>query len=126
MTGEAPSRKKSFRPHISLRKGAEMTHIKASRAARPMDRFLPLPTGLLTRGLCASGVLSPTTWDLTVEGETQPERRRRRAFGAAVCDACPVKGQCATYARACPEISGIWGGLVFDPAGDEEIWDASA
>lgn len=103
-----------------------MTHIKASRAARPMDRFLPLPTGLLMQGLCASGALSPTTWDLTVEGETRPERRRRLAFGVAVCDACPVKEQCATYARACPEISGLWGGLVFAAAGDEEIWDVSA
>jgi len=45
------------------------------------------------------------------DGERQPERDIRERKAKAVCNACPVRAECLTYAVSRPEKYGTWGGL---------------
>ena len=46
------------------------------------------------------------------EGERGPARRRRAASAREICHACPVLGQCRSYALSTAEPYGVWGGLT--------------
>ena len=45
------------------------------------------------------------------EDEARPEREIREARAKAVCQLCPVRGQCLDYALGNSIRYGIWGGL---------------
>jgi hypothetical protein len=34
------------------------------------------------------------------------------AIARRLCRSCPVRGQCAAYALASPDVTGVWGGLT--------------
>jgi WhiB family redox-sensing transcriptional regulator len=44
--------------------------------------------------------------------ERKDERQRREVRAKAVCQVCPVEGDCRTYALQIREPYGIWGGLT--------------
>ncbi len=44
--------------------------------------------------------------------ERKDERQRREMRAKAVCQVCPVVGECRTYALQIKEPYGIWGGLT--------------
>ncbi len=48
------------------------------------------------------------------DGERQPERDVRERKAKALCDRCPVSGQCLDYALKHREDHGIWGGTEPD------------
>jgi WhiB family redox-sensing transcriptional regulator len=45
------------------------------------------------------------------DGERGPSRLRRDLEAKAVCNACPVRAQCAAHALKVQEPYGVWGGL---------------
>ena len=45
------------------------------------------------------------------DDETRPEREIREAKAKAVCQRCPVRGQCLDFALRNSIRYGIWGGL---------------
>ncbi|MFC5911261.1 WhiB family transcriptional regulator [Streptacidiphilus monticola] len=45
-------------------------------------------------------------------GERGNARRERERLAQQVCGGCPVKARCASFATACQESYGIWGGLT--------------
>jgi hypothetical protein len=53
------------------------------------------------------------------DGERQPEREIRERKAKAVCNACPVRAECLTYAVSRPEKYGTWGGLNEDERSSE-------
>lgn len=67
------------------------------------------PVNWLDRSACAE--IGPGLWDdRGVEGPRQKERREESA--KAICETCPVKDACCTYAIEHHERGGIWGGLT--------------
>jgi len=44
--------------------------------------------------------------------ERKDERERREMRAKAVCQICPVQGECREYALSIKEPYGIWGGLT--------------
>lgn len=79
-----------------------------------LQSFNRLPVRLLVEGLCTFEIWYPELWDLSVHGETPGERDQRRAEAMSVCQACPVRALCASFAEDSGEI-GIWGGRLFRP-----------
>jgi WhiB family redox-sensing transcriptional regulator len=78
-----------------------------STAHRLLSVTLPSPAApslgdWLNRGLCTGPDPDP---DAFFPSHTDPGTRARQA-----CAACPVRGQCLTYATEADEY-GIWGGL---------------
>jgi WhiB family transcriptional regulator, redox-sensing transcriptional regulator len=53
------------------------------------------------------------------DGERQPERDIRERKAKAVCNSCPVRSECLTYAVSRPEKYGTWGGLNEDERSSE-------
>jgi WhiB family transcriptional regulator, redox-sensing transcriptional regulator len=53
------------------------------------------------------------------DGERQPERETRERKAKAVCNSCPVRAECLTYAVSRPEKYGTWGGLNEDERSSE-------
>jgi hypothetical protein len=45
----------------------------------------------------------------------------QRTAAKAICDSCPIKGDCLAYARSQTKTFGIWGGKVFWDGKDREI-----
>lgn len=60
-------------------------------------------------GACVS--TPPTTWFLR-SGQTR--RAPEVAAAIAVCEGCPVREECAEFARTHRIASGIWGGTLPD------------
>ncbi len=48
------------------------------------------------------------------DGEREAGKAVREEAAKAVCDRCPVRARCLTYALSTNERSGIWGGLSED------------
>ncbi len=44
--------------------------------------------------------------------ERKEERERREVRAKAICQVCPVRGECMEYAMGIREPFGIWGGLT--------------
>jgi len=61
------------------------------------------PGEWVSDGACRS-VLNATAIFFPTRGQSQDIAR-------AICDTCPVLGQCRAYALAHPEVLGVWGGL---------------
>jgi WhiB family transcriptional regulator, redox-sensing transcriptional regulator len=53
------------------------------------------------------------------DGERQPEREIRERKAKALCDSCPVRNDCLSYAVSRPEKYGTWGGLNEDERSSE-------
>ncbi len=62
------------------------------------------------RGLCRGNhshlFFPPSTF------EKKDERERRESRAKAICDVCPVQGDCVEYAVGIREPYGIWGGTT--------------
>lgn len=46
------------------------------------------------------------------DGERQPERDVREYKAKGVCTACPVRGECLSFALGNGEKAGVWGGMT--------------
>lgn len=77
--------------------------LRSSRA-HPAVVFetIPAPGAWIQQAACAD---EPT--DLFF-----PEDQPGIELAKAICGACPVKPECASYAIAIPSLDGIWGGLT--------------
>ncbi|MDH4118864.1 MAG: WhiB family transcriptional regulator [Acidimicrobiia bacterium] len=60
----------------------------------------------LCRGNHAHLFFPPSTF------ERKDERERREMRAKAICNVCPVMGDCKMYATAIREPFGIWGGMT--------------
>lgn len=81
---------------------------------QPRQGEIPSPPArVVAEGACGRGALSPCHWDLTVEGESLADRTRRHVLGQAVCHSCVVRTECVQFASSLPEITGLWGGVIF-------------
>lgn len=60
----------------------------------------------LCRGNHAHLFFPPSTF------ERKDERERREMRAKAICNVCPVIGECSAYAVAIREPFGIWGGMT--------------
>jgi WhiB family redox-sensing transcriptional regulator len=63
-------------------------------------------------GSCRTG--SGSDFYPPMHTERKHERLARERRAKAVCAACPVRDECLSYAVACDERYGIWGGLNQD------------
>jgi WhiB family transcriptional regulator, redox-sensing transcriptional regulator len=60
----------------------------------------------LCRGNHAHLFFPPSTF------ERKDDRERREMRAKAICNVCPVMGECSQYAVAIREPFGIWGGMT--------------
>ncbi|MFO7548675.1 MAG: WhiB family transcriptional regulator [Acidimicrobiia bacterium] len=70
---------------------------------RPSDEW---QTQALCRGSHAHLFFPPTSF------ERKDERERREMRAVAICEVCPVVGDCRDHALSIREPFGIWGGLT--------------
>ena len=55
--------------------------------------------------------IDPELFYPPLEYETPRQRSAREAAAKAVCNGCPVRGECLAWALAADERLGVWGGL---------------
>ncbi len=60
----------------------------------------------LCRGNHAHLFFPPSTF------ERKDDRERRESRAKAICNVCPVQGECTSYAVTIREPFGIWGGMT--------------
>ena len=93
-------------------------HAPAQVAAWPPDAPAPAlagsrPWARVTRqGLCTKSSLDADEWFPVSSGAQ--EARREAAAAIAICQACPVRGQCLALSLRHWDVGqhGVWGGMV--------------
>ncbi|MDY3128131.1 MAG: WhiB family transcriptional regulator [Corynebacterium sp.] len=86
-----------------------------NRSHGEQSKVLPALPNFFTRGKCSSEWVCASLFDLDIEGESASGRARRHLQAAAVCESCPIKAQCASFAESAPFALGVWGGLLIRP-----------
>jgi hypothetical protein len=64
------------------------------------------------------GVCTPADAPLFfgAEGEAAEARAAREAQAIAICGTCPARAACLAYAQQTGQVSGVWGGVSFEPS----------
>lgn len=63
----------------------------------------------------------PTEWWMGKLSEKDRIIYPKRLAAKAICDSCPIRGDCLAYAKSQKKTFGIWGGMIFWDGKEREI-----